>query len=128
MGVLQGLLKVHLQMDEKRKKRRSIEEIIARSEDYRREQVRLTKEKADKMALANDLTRGKLLYKADVEETWAEVITTIRAQLLTLPAKYAPQLAIAISPIQVNVILTEAIDDILKELQQNKKVEESCDA
>lgn len=62
-------------------------------DSYQAERTRLTKAQADKAELeAAELAR-ELVRAEDVKLTWGEMIAAVRAKLLSLPSKLAPQVA-----------------------------------
>jgi len=92
------------------------DEAFSASSEYREELVRLTREKADKISLENEMKRGKLVYKADVEKVWTDVVMTIRAQLLNIPKSLAFRLSKTNKEEEVEAILRAAVDTLLLEL------------
>lgn len=54
------------------------------------ERARLTKEQADKVAMANDLARGRLVDAERVAGLWANTLTNCKTRLLSIPTKAAP--------------------------------------
>lgn len=97
------------------------EKLFSASSEYRDELVRLTREKADKISLENELKRGKLVYKTDVEKVWTDTVMTVRAQLLNIPKKLSLRLAKTQSEEEVEKILRESVDAILFELAGSRK-------
>lgn len=61
--------------------------------DYLYERARLTRLQADKTDLEIKAFRLQLLYREDVEEMQAEMVTAARARLMSLSARLAAELA-----------------------------------
>jgi len=57
--------------------------------DLAAEKLRLARETADKLALANSKARGDMVATADVARAWAEIVTDLRAALLAVPPRVA---------------------------------------
>lgn len=58
--------------------------------DFDKERARLTKEQADKAAMANALQRGKLVDAERAAMLWANVLVNCKTRLLSIPTKAAP--------------------------------------
>lgn len=58
--------------------------------NFEAERARLTKEQADKAAMANDLARGRLVDADRVAGLWANTLTNCKTRLLSIPTKAAP--------------------------------------
>lgn len=56
------------------------------------EKLRLAREQADKLALANAKARGDLLDAADVAREWASVLRDVRAAVLAAPSRIGSRL------------------------------------
>lgn len=100
-----------------RERRESVDkEVFSEVAEYRAELVRLTRERANKVALENAQRRRHLLPKEEVERAWAEIVATVRSHLLVMPSKLAPQCAAATTPEAAEKILSVAVDEALREL------------
>lgn len=53
------------------------------------EKVRLAREQADKLAIANAKARGDMIPAAEVARAWLEVSTELRAAVLAIPSRVA---------------------------------------
>lgn len=56
------------------------------------EKLRLTRESADKIAIANELARGELVLAKLVEITWTGILRDVRAAMLAIPTRAAQRL------------------------------------
>ncbi|MDE0921799.1 terminase small subunit [Aurantimonas coralicida] len=59
----------------------------AGSADLETEKIRVQRETADKLELANAATRRELIPAADVEREWASVLRDVRVSMLAIPAR-----------------------------------------
>ena len=57
------------------------------------EKLRLAKEQADKLELANQAARGELLPASEVEREWQNVLRDIRSTMLAVPSRVGSKLA-----------------------------------
>lgn len=80
------------------------------------ERARKDKEYADKIAMENQISRGELIEADTVIAAGSDMVLRVRARLLSLPSKVAPQLLGLDSRILVQEILDDAIRDALTEL------------
>ena len=62
---------------------------------------------------------GELYLAVEVENALAEILTTLRTNLLSLPAKFSTQL-VGKDSAEINSILTEEIEDKLQEISNFK--------
>lgn len=62
------------------------------ADDLKAQKLRLAREQADKLALANAAARGELVPVAEVAREWADVLRTVRAALLALPSRVGSRL------------------------------------
>lgn len=74
--------------------------------ELRAEKIRMAKEQADKLELANAISRREFLPASEVETTWATILREVRAGLLALPSRL-PQLLPHLTPHDVRTIDTE---------------------
>lgn len=78
------------------------------------ERIRIAKEQADKLAMANATSRGEMVPARDVEAGWAAVLREVRAAMLALPSRVhhlLPHLTphdVASIDAEVRAALTEA--------------------
>ena len=94
-----------------------VEDLVGEgAEEYRAELVRLTRERADRVALQNDIQRGKLVFASEVQAGWAQVTHSVKSKILSMPAKLAPQLALVTTPQEAQAILASAVEEVLLEL------------
>lgn len=56
------------------------------------ERVRLTREQADKVELANQAARGELVPASEIEHAWASILRDVRAGMLALPSRLQQRL------------------------------------
>jgi hypothetical protein len=61
----------------------------------------------------------QLLSAAEVEQVWANHITTVKARLLLLPGKLAPRLAVCSDVLQCQHLIDRELRSILDELASN---------
>ena len=54
------------------------------------ERARLTKEQADKVAMANERERGDLVSVTETAAQWAAILVNCKTRLLSIPTKAAP--------------------------------------
>lgn len=87
--------------------------------DPEQEKARADKERADKLALENELRRGELVRADDVEQEWVKVLMAIRSAVLALPSNVAEELAMLESARQVKKRLTDEAHAILEELSED---------
>lgn len=83
------------------------------------EKARLDKERADEVAMKNDVTRGKLLRRAEVEAAWIAAMGNMRARLLAIPAKVAALVAGG-TRAEASAVIQEAVHEALAELSSVK--------
>ena len=69
--------------------------------DLKAEKLRLTREQADKAALANELTRGSMVPAAEVEQAWVGFCVDLRAKLLAVPARVAARASLTRETTQI---------------------------
>lgn len=93
--------------------------------DYGIERARLVKARADLAEMEAARMRGDLILAADVIAAWTEVVALMRARLLALPDKIAPQLFTAGAHETTSIaegrdILRNAVFEALRELAAAK--------
>lgn len=57
------------------------------NDELQAEKTRQAREAADKLALANAVTRGELVPAAEVQAKWSETLLNVRAAMLAVPAR-----------------------------------------
>lgn len=62
-------------------------------DDLKAEKLRLARQQADKLELANAAARGELVRSADVEREWANVLRDVRSTMLAVPSRLGSKLA-----------------------------------
>ena len=62
---------------------------------------------------------GELIRKAKVREAWGRVVVSIKAGVLRLPDRCAPELAAASTPLEAREILTRECESLLKGLHDD---------
>jgi phage terminase Nu1 subunit (DNA packaging protein) len=60
--------------------------------DLVQEQARLAKAKADDQEMKNAVNEGELVSSAEVELAWSEIVAAIRAGVLAMGSRLAPEL------------------------------------
>lgn len=63
------------------------------TDELKAEKLRLAREQADKLELANAAARGDLVRAADVEREWANVLRDVRSTVLAVPSRVGSKLA-----------------------------------
>jgi len=86
-------------------------------DDYTTHRMRLTRARADIMEMEKAQMEEKLIPAGDIESAWIEVVANMRAKILSLPTKVAPELFAAESLSEVKAILKEQIFEALTELE-----------
>jgi terminase small subunit / prophage DNA-packing protein len=81
-----------------------------------KERARKAKEEADKIAMANAVVRKEMLLRGDVEKAIVAAFARVRAQLLTVPSKAAAEAVSSGSPQLAEVVIRDAIYEVLEEL------------
>ena len=82
--------------------------------DLAAEKLRLAREQADKLELANQSARRELLPASEVEREWSEVLRHLRAAILALPSRIGQRVP-ALTQTDLAAIDGE-IRDLLREL------------
>ena len=85
--------------------------------DYKVEQARLTKLKADNEELLKREKEGSLGNAEDVFVAWSQLLANFRAKILSLPSKLAPELADLDDPREIQGLLKGRLYEALEELQ-----------
>lgn len=87
------------------------------------EQVRLTKARADRTELEIAQIEEDLVNGEEVAAVWMQYVGACRARLLAIPSRLTPELAVIIDPIEINELLSNAIDEALIELSRGLEAE-----
>lgn len=82
--------------------------------------TRKDNEMADKLALANAVTRGELVKAEDVARQFAEIASNVKARLRRIPDAVAARAVKAKNPHAVKALLLREIDEALGELSRTK--------
>lgn len=83
---------------------------------YEAERARLTREQADKVAMDNEIRRGKLVDVDQVSLWWGSIISNAKTRLLAIPTKSAPLVLGAKTLPQARDVLERMITEVLSEL------------
>lgn len=62
-------------------------------DELKAEKLRLAREQADKLEIANAAARGDMVRAADVEREWANVLRDVRSTMLAVPSRVGSKLA-----------------------------------
>lgn len=84
--------------------------------DYEAERARLTAEQADKVAMENELRRGRLVDSDLVSMWWAKIITNAKTRLLAIPTKAAPLVLGVKTMPQARDVIERQVLEVLSEL------------
>jgi len=87
--------------------------------EYNPEKVRLTKAQADKIELEIEEKQKHLLAVTQVKDTWAKMTIAFKNKMLAIPSRLAPELEVMTNRGEIEEILTDSIEDALRELSQN---------
>ena len=86
--------------------------------DLSNERARLAKEQADAKEMENAVERGDLVYIEDVAKRFEDGLTKVRAKLLAIPSKVAPECHAAATVVEVQSLIDDSIREALNELGQ----------
>ncbi|MDI6025249.1 hypothetical protein QBK99_03375 [Corticibacterium sp. UT-5YL-CI-8] len=80
--------------------------------ELREQKLRIANEQADLLELKNQEKRGELVSAKDVESEWADLLRTVRAGLLAVPARVGarltlPQTHLSEIDIEIRAVLKE---------------------
>jgi phage terminase Nu1 subunit (DNA packaging protein) len=81
--------------------------------DHEAEQLRKTREEADKLALANKKTRGELVELDVVGLVWDDIVTRCKSRIMLMPGKLSSRLGL---PDAHKKEIEREVDDVLTEL------------
>jgi hypothetical protein len=82
------------------------------------EKARKEKESADKLEMANAVTRGELVLASDVEEMLGGEYARVKNKLLAAPPKLAPLMIGVKTPAEAQEIIKAVIYEALNELSK----------
>lgn len=63
------------------------------TDELKAEKLRLAREQADKLEIANAAARGDMVRAADVEREWANVLRDVRSTMLAVPSRVGSKLS-----------------------------------
>jgi phage terminase Nu1 subunit (DNA packaging protein) len=86
------------------------------------ERARLARAQADMQAMKNATARRLLLPRDEVTAAVQACFSLVRARLLAIPTRAAPQVVLLKSMPEVKALLTELVHEALKELSETKVV------
>lgn len=89
--------------------------------DLKSEQARFNHHAANLKQLEEAQLRGDLLQAEDVLEQWQAILANVRARILSLPSKLAPQAYVAKTAVKVEDLLRQGIHEVLEELSEDGK-------
>jgi len=89
--------------------------------DLKSEQARFNHHAANLKQLEEAQLRGDLLQAEDVLQMWQAILANVRARILSLPGKLAPQAHAAKTAQKVEDLLRQGIHEVLEELSEDGK-------
>jgi hypothetical protein len=89
--------------------------------DLKSEQARFNHHAANLKQLEEAQLRGDLLQAEEVLEQWQAILANVRARILSLPGKLAPQAYAAHTAQKVEDLLRQGIHEVLEELSEDGK-------
>ncbi|MEM1344744.1 MAG: hypothetical protein AAGI34_09220 [Pseudomonadota bacterium] len=95
--------------------------------DLTAERTRLSKEQADRLEMENAAKRGELLDRKSVDHAVINAFTRVRARMLAVPSRLAPQVAATADPSEAFSLLEAAIQEALHELSENDVIDDATD-
>lgn len=95
--------------------------------DLVEERARLAKEQADRHEMENAVRRGELLERAHVDAAVIGAFARVRARLLAIPSKLAPQVVQSDEPAEAEQMIRAAVCDALRELSSTNVADLSID-
>jgi phage terminase Nu1 subunit (DNA packaging protein) len=95
--------------------------------DLVEERARLAKEQADRHEMENRARRGELLERAEVDAAVIGAFARVRARLLAVPGKLAPQVLLLDEPAEAEAAIRAAVCDALRELSSTNVADLSTD-
>ncbi|MDP3409035.1 hypothetical protein [Bosea sp. (in: a-proteobacteria)] len=81
--------------------------------EFKAEKLRLAKEQADHLELRNQEKRGELVSVVTVQNSWAEILRTVRAGMLAVPSRVSARLNLSAHDLE---IIDREIRDALTEI------------
>lgn len=86
--------------------------------DGEQERARKDKELADAKAMDNEVRRGQLLERADVDMAVMAAFARVRAKLLAIPSKAAPLVVQGMDAAEIEHLLRSQVSKTLQELSE----------
>lgn len=86
------------------------------SDDIGTAKARLIKARARMAELEADALEGKLLDRVEVEQSWKTIVLNMRAKLMAIPTRAAPQIVTAPTIAQAAALLERLVSEALNEL------------
>ena len=90
--------------------------------DLEAERALLAREQRIAQEMKNQAARGQLLPRAEVTAAVQSAFTRVRARMLALPTKAAPQVASLRTLAEIKTVLTELVHEALRELSETEVV------
>lgn len=90
----------------------------AETDDIGTSKARLIKARARMAELEADQLEGKLLDRAEVEQGWKTIVLNMRAKLMAIPTRAAPQLVTMPTIAQAAALLERLVSEALNELAE----------
>lgn len=88
--------------------------------DYGAERARLVKARADLAEMEAAQRRGELVPAEEVQEAWRDIVARLRARILVIPDKIAPQLHETDTIAAAGEVVRRAIHEALSELAETE--------
>lgn len=86
--------------------------------DWKDQEVRLKRAKADAQEMENAKTRGELITREDVRQGYVRVATSIRNRFLAMPTRVAPRVVACRTVPEAKQLLDNEVYTILDELSR----------
>jgi phage terminase Nu1 subunit (DNA packaging protein) len=90
----------------------------AETDEIGTSKARLIKARARMAELEADALEGKLLDRAEVERAWKTIVLNMRAKLMAIPVRAAPQIVTAPTIAQAAAMLERLVSEALNELAE----------
>lgn len=84
--------------------------------NFEAERARLTREQADKVAMENEVRRGRLVDAEHVAGLWANTLTNVKNRLLGIPTRAAPLVIGRKTAVEAREVIKRFIVEALNEL------------
>jgi len=86
--------------------------------DYNRARAYREKLRAKREEMDLKARMGELLDAAEVEKTWSQIITSVRARVLLLPDKLAPRIVAVSDVLECRAIIDREVREVLTALTE----------